>query len=281
LSARLVKGDGRTPERIREHYLIERELADRLRRAGSEERRSLYTAVYDELHRRVPDHPQLAQKADPGAKARDLRRQIGLVGRFLRPHYTFLEVGPGDCALAIEVAGRVREVIAVDVSREIAKGGPAPRNFTLVISDGVSIPVLPESVDLAYSNQLMEHLHPEDALEQLRNIHKALKPGGRYLCVTPNRLSGPHDVSRHFDDVATGFHLKEYTVGELVAAFKAAGFSGVRAMVGAKGLYLRTRPWPVRLLEKMMMVLPRFLGRWMARIQPFRALLYGRMLAIK
>jgi predicted SAM-dependent methyltransferase len=35
-----------------------------------------------------------------------------------------------------------------------------------------------ESVDLAYSNQLMEHLHPDDASEQLANVYRALKPGG-------------------------------------------------------------------------------------------------------
>jgi hypothetical protein len=31
----------------------------------------------------------------------------------------------------------------------------------------------------------MEHLHPEDAFEQLRNIIRALAPGGRYVCITP------------------------------------------------------------------------------------------------
>ena len=61
----------------------------------------------------------------------------------------------------------------------------------------------------------MEHLHPDDALEQLQNIYSALVPGGIYLCITPNRLSGPQDVSRDFDMVATGFHLKEYTISEL------------------------------------------------------------------
>src|SRR3712207_6241441 len=50
---------GRTPARVRHHYEVERELADRLRRAGPGERLRLYSEVYDELFRRVPDHPQL------------------------------------------------------------------------------------------------------------------------------------------------------------------------------------------------------------------------------
>jgi predicted SAM-dependent methyltransferase len=92
-------------------------------------------------------------------------------------------------------------------------------------------------VDIAYSNQLMEHLHPDDALEQLAGVFDALALGGRYVCVTPNRLTGPHDVSRYFDDTATCFHLREYTVTELSDLFAQVGFSKVRLYVGAKGLY--------------------------------------------
>ena len=61
-------------------------------------------------------------------------------------------------------------------------------NFELIISDGISIPVPAGSIDFAYSNQLMEHLHPDDAESQLENVFTALRPGGAYLCITPNRL---------------------------------------------------------------------------------------------
>jgi len=60
-----------------------------------------------------------------------------------------------------------------------------PANFTLIISDGCSIPAQRNSVDVAYSNQLMEHLHPDDALEQVHNVLDVLKPGGVYICITP------------------------------------------------------------------------------------------------
>jgi SAM-dependent methyltransferase len=102
-----------------------------------------------------------------------------------------------------------------------------PKNFELIISDGVSIPVPESSISIAYSDQLMEHLHPQDAFEQLRNVYKALTKGGVYICITPNRLSGPHDISKYFDKVATGFHLKEYTNMELMRLFRKVGFSKV------------------------------------------------------
>jgi predicted SAM-dependent methyltransferase len=91
----------------------------------------------------------------------------------------------------------------------------------------VSIPVEAGSVNVIYSDQLMEHLHPEDAIEQLQNIYNALAPGGVYICHTPNQLSGSHDVSGCYDEIATGFHLHEYLVTELYALFKKIGFSQI------------------------------------------------------
>jgi predicted SAM-dependent methyltransferase len=62
----------------------------------------------------------------------------------------------------------------------------------------------------------MEHLHPDDAFEQLKQIYTALTPGGLYICTTPNRLTGPHDVSKYFDETAAGFralnHASDPTV---------------------------------------------------------------------
>jgi len=225
----------RTMAQIREHYGIERELAARLRSASRLDRRSLYTELYNELYRRVPLHPQLTRKASPEEAMRAVAAQMRLLRPFLGPEVTFLEIGPGDCALSLEVARSVKQVYGVDVSDMITSRRDTPPNFRLVLSDGCSIPVPQGTVTVAYSNQVMEHLHPDDALEQLANIYSALAPGGIYICITPNRLNGPHDVSRLFDDVATGFHMKEYTTGELQRLLRGAGFSSARQSVGLKG----------------------------------------------
>ena len=111
----------------------------------------------------------------------------------------------------------------------------APENFSFVLSDGSSIPIPAESVDVAYSNQLMEHLHPNDALEQLGNIYRSLKYGGIYCCITPSRVSGPHDISVYFDTVARGLHLKEYSYRELHDLFRRAGFRRVSYALGPLG----------------------------------------------
>lgn len=274
-------GEPRPLERLKAHYAIERELADRLRRAGKHERRSLYTALYDELFRRVPDHPQLARRRDAHTRASETETALRLLKRFLRPGDTFLEVGPGDCALALAVASEAKQVYAVDVSREIVGGLSLPDNFELALSDGSTIPVPEASIDVAYSDQLMEHLHPEDALDQLRNIYNSLAPGGVYICITPNRLSGPHDISRYFDESATGFHLKEYTVTELSAIFKRTGFSRLEMLAGARGSYFRVPLSLIKLMESLLSALPTPLRKGVSRSLPLRLLLGIKLAARK
>ena len=236
-----VQSEQRTLAQLQEHYQIEKELADRLRHATKEERRSLYSSVYDERLRRIPHHPLLAQAEDSEAQLRAVSPQMRLLRPFLHPQTVFLEVGPGDCALSLAVAQRVKKVYAVDVSAGLVQASRYPANFELRLSDGINIPVPANRVHVAYSNQMMEHLHPEDALEQLQHIYEALVPGGVYLCITPNRLSGPWDISRHFDQVATGFHLKEYKLAELAAIFRAAGFARVETFLSYLGYRLSPR----------------------------------------
>lgn len=255
---------------MRSHYLVERELANRLRESGPQERRGLYGTVYDELFRRVPAHPQLTEKRDPAQRGIDADRQVGVVERYLHADATFLEIGAGDLAVSLRAAARVARVIAVEVSTEVTAAVALPPNVELVITDGVTIEVPEASVDVAYSHQLMEHLHPDDARAQLESIYAALAPGGVYVCLTPNRLSGPHDVSKYFDDVATGFHLKEYTVGDLETLFRDAGFATVRALVGGRGSYVSVPTPPIRVYEAALSAAPRRLRRTLAHRVPFR-----------
>jgi SAM-dependent methyltransferase len=277
----MTDADHRTPEQVRMHYEVEKELAGRLRNASRQERRSLYTFLYNELFRRVPHHPQLTRKASPEEKAHAVSQQIRFLGPFLRKEYTFLELGPGDCSLSFEATKLVNRVYAVDVSDEITRHVAVPNNFQLILSDGCSIPVPKNSVNVAYSNQLMEHLHPDDAFEQLQNIYDALAPGGVFVCITPNRLTGPHDISKFFDKVASGFHLKEYTVSEVRDLFRRAGFSRIRMLARLKGACV-TFPVSIAILfGQLLRLVPYSWRRPIAGIQPFKALLAIRIIGIK
>ena len=271
----------RSTERLSAHYRVEKDLANKLRTATKDERKGLYPLLYDELYRKVPDHPQIVRKTSPADSEAAVIRQMRLIRRFLNPETTFLEVGAGDCALAFRVAEIVSSVYAVDVSEMITNASRIPENFTLALSDGCSIPVTGNSIDVAYSYQLMEHLHPDDAYEQLVNIYACLKPGGRYICETPSRLNGPHDISSFFDSVASGFHLKEYTFGELEDLFHQAGFSSISPYVGIKGRYFGVPQEIVRTTETTIEFFQRNFQRWISKRLPCRLLLGVPIVATK
>jgi SAM-dependent methyltransferase len=265
--------DARSAEQIRQHYEVEVELASVLRSAPKDQRLQLYARLYNELYLRVPAHPQLTRKASAGATREAVDQQMRFLRRFLRPDETYLEIGAGDCALAVEVARHVRKAYALDVSEEVVRSTQFPANGELLLSDGCSVPVSPGSVHVAYSNQLMEHLHPDDALEQLQNIHRALADGGSYICITPNRLNGPHDVSQYFDDEARGFHMKEYTTAELMRLFLSVGFRRVTPYLRVLGRFFAVPGWIPVLGEGFLGVLPARARYALATRVPFRWLL--------
>jgi len=275
------RNDPRSPERLREHYAVERELADRVRAAATpEERRALFATMYEELFRRVPDHPRLAQRAANTAyRDRNVAWNLAQLAPYLRRGCHFLEIGAGDCALSARVAASAERVHAVDISPQAQAELPA--NVRYVMTDGRAIDVPAGSVDVAFSDQLMEHLHPDDASEQLANVHRALKPGGVYVCITPNKLYGPSDISAFFEDEARGFHLREYTLRDMREVFARAGFGAMHAYVGARGHFFRV---PCALLEAFEWTLERLpvrVRRRLADTQVLKALLGLRVAAIK
>jgi SAM-dependent methyltransferase len=271
---------GRSREQVIEHYQVEKELAARLRSASCDERRSgMYTSVYDELLRRVRHHPLLNSVSDPTRSAGQVAYHVNSLAPFIKPDTVFLEVGAGECALSLALAPRVKHVYALDVSNEITARVRPPPNFTLVISNGTNIPVPAGSVNVAYSNQLMEHLHPDDAAEQLREIFAALAPGGTYLCCTPNRFTGPHDISREFDAEATGLHLHEYCVRELDRILRNAGFRSTRIYFPSRHVLAPVGPFAA--LESTLAMLPTRSRRTLASGKALRGVLGIRMVATK
>jgi SAM-dependent methyltransferase len=263
---------GRDDAALRRHYLIERELADRLRSAGAHERKALYRVVYDELFQRVPDHPQLTRKDDPAQREARNHEQLGLLRSVLSKDSVFIEIGAGDCHLTMSVAAEVRQAYAIDVSETVSAGTGRPANFRWLLSDGVAIPLPSESVDVAYSNMLLEHLHPEDAVQHAREVHRVLKPGGVYVCRTPHRFSGPQDISQYFDDEATGFHLKEYAFAELCMLFRGTGFRTVSPRLRIKRRNIWLPKLGMRLAEGLLAILPRPARRWLAASRTLRPL---------
>ncbi len=232
----------RTPDQLRHHYEVEKELAARLRSSTREERTTLFKTLYTELFQRVPDHPRLTRRETAEASRSNIESQL----RLLRTHFpetgpkpVLIEFAPGDCRLTGAATQWCSHVYGVDISDQRSPGEVFPGNFELIVYDGYHLDLPDGCADLAFSYQFLEHLHPDDVDLHFELAHRLLKPGGVYVFDTPHRFSGPHDISRYFGDSLDCFHFQEWTYGEMRRLLKKHGFR--QTAIHRRGRLIRNR----------------------------------------
>jgi len=261
-------------------YQLEKNLADRLKKADKREREVLYTTVYNKLNWELPELNASQQELDRQEKGKP-SPQLKWLKRLLTDQSTFIDIGAGNCKLALEVTNFAKQVYAAEASSVIARQSSLPSNFKVIMGDASSIELPGIAVNIAYSRQLIQRLHPDDALEHLKNVHKLLAPGGIYFCITPNRVFGPHDASRHFDCTASGLHLKEYSYAELDRILKQAGFARRNFYMKVWGTYMMAPVWPMKAYEFLMARLPHALRLAVGKWPIFKPLVNIRLVAEK
>ncbi|MDQ5952686.1 MAG: hypothetical protein QG626_815 [Patescibacteria group bacterium] len=257
-------------ERARAQFEYEREHHARILAAAPGEDRALaFSEAYDGLYAGMRAKIFLDQETEPKRKA---VQKFKLLKRYLTSSSHVAECGPGNFHLAKVVAPHVESLALVDV----VNGNPKarlPKNCKFYESDGVHLPTKLDDLDLVWSAHVIEHIHPEEVYDHLVDVRRALANGGNYVIFTPNRYSGPHDISRRFSRTAEGLHLKEYTVRELRRALKLTGYSQIRSYAGGKGVYVRVPGWLPVLAELKLSLCPRFSRRFFANLLPIKALL--------
>lgn len=256
---RLKVPENRSYDSVLHHYDVERAIAARLMVADRETRKQIYSTMYDELFAQVPDHPRLTRRADSKLTETMNRRKAKLIEPFLKSGGSLLEFGAGDCRFSFEMAQRVGQVYAVDIADQIGPNAKRPENFRLVVYNGYDLDLPEGSIDTAFSDQLIEHLHPDDTAHHFQLVHNLLKPGGVYTFRTPHRLTGPHDVSRYFSEKAEGFHLREWTYGELAILLKNLGYRRIAAYWFGRDRLIRVPFLAFQLTEA---VFPRIPSAW-------------------
>jgi len=275
---RKARGETRSPDRLLAHFEVEVRLARQLAQSSREQRSMLYSDVYRQLFEKVEDHPQ--HRGSSENRLKRIQSQSASLLKDIGPDGTYVEIGCGDAALTKVMASHVRSALGVDVT-PVLVSDDAPASFRFVQSDGITLDIPTNSADLVYSNQLMEHLHAEDAMAQLQEIYRILKPGGRYVCCTPNRLTGPHDISVYFGYEPMGFHMREYDHRSLGKIFGAAGFNRVKAAVSVKGRSLTVPVFLAGLAETSLELLPRKLRSRIALSGSFANVAGVNMIGIK
>ena len=90
--------------------------------------------------------------------------------------------------------------------------------------------------DVVFSDNVMEHIPPQDVESHLDSVSRAVKPGGLFILIMPNELFGPNDVTRIIDNTYTnrvkalGTHLSESTYSAMVPRLLRHGFGNIRAV---------------------------------------------------
>jgi SAM-dependent methyltransferase len=221
-------------EMVQRHWSLERELTRRLLCSTPDRRWETFEQCYTSLYSELPWLNQsVGVQADQDSPAERFRGWADLIGASPKSIY---EIGSGHADMLRYLVSLGHRGKATEITRERGRhdaDGVGPLEWGT--TDGVHLDrfELPGSWDYVVSDQVIEHLHPDDLVEHLRSARAILVEGGEYILSTPHRYRGPSDVSALFGaDVACGMHLKEYTYREMIRALKTSGYGRLRAVFG-------------------------------------------------
>jgi len=208
--------------------------AKRLRESSFRERRRLYNEAYSIVSKLAIQRFKSSNPEERTAGTSRLLTQ--LLCQLVDKDDDVLEIGCGRGYTCLMLAPHVKSIVGTEVSeaslieseeilsqRKIKNAEIKPVSaFELI--DNFS----KNEFNVCISIDVIEHLHPEDAKEHLKQVFHVLKPGGRYIVVMPNRISGPHDITKdEYPEAkeALGFHLNESTYREMTNIMRTIGFN--------------------------------------------------------
>jgi ubiquinone/menaquinone biosynthesis C-methylase UbiE len=223
----------------RAQYELERTLRRRILDSPPQQRAQAVSQAYQELFRTFPEHS--AFQETPQTRRAFGQRQAGMIAPFVRPGQQVLEVGCGRGDALAALAARGGACTGTEPSQEMIDLCRQYEGIDFRIGTAEQLAFPPESFDLVFSMQVLEHLHPDDVPLHFTEAFRVLRHGGIVAVETPNRRTGPQDISRGFSRTADGLHLKEWTVAELIRTMRAAGFARVGGLLVPPLLARRSR----------------------------------------
>ena len=237
-----------TEEMILHHWALERRLTSELLASDPEHRWEVFERCYTMLYSELGWLNELIDTASPPCEIDGADDWCRLIGP---PPKRVYEVGSGKGRLIAALANRGYDCTATEITRERGSRWTAARqSLRWTNSDGVHFERFEASgsFDAVISDQVIEHLHPDDLVDHFRGVYTILKPGGRYVFGTPHAFEGPFDVSRVFGtDRAEGMHLKDTPTGSCTPHFAGPGSVGSAAFRLPRAVRARFggRPFPI------------------------------------
>jgi 2-polyprenyl-3-methyl-5-hydroxy-6-metoxy-1,4-benzoquinol methylase len=139
-----------------------------------------------------------------------------------------------------------KATVGVDYSEatvaEARKKHAAKKNLSFKSGSVPPIPLDNESMDVVTAFQFIEHIHERAAF--IQDVYRVLKPGGVFLCSTPNiKMS----IARN------PFHVHEYTFDEMhkeiSAVFNSFELKGVQGNERVNTYYEENARWAKKILR--------------------------------
>lgn len=271
-----------TEEMILRHWELEKRLTKELLAANPENRWEVFERCYSMLYSELWWLNQFIGTGSIMSSSQLYKKWVELIGN---PPQKIYEVGSGKGEMITYLASCGFDCRATEITRERGQKYVSEQsNLSWGISDGVHLERFeaPNSYDVVISDQVIEHLHPDDVYEHFLGVLSILSSRGRYLFATPHRYAGPSDISRIFKcDRTRGMHLKEYTYQELKEKLEKAGFKDIRSFLRVptkithlSGIYIKPKASRIYLnylcvVEKSISLLPQKLRRKLVSLLSF------------
>jgi ubiquinone/menaquinone biosynthesis C-methylase UbiE len=134
------------------------------------------------------DNVPLAVGGDT-ATAKNLSLRLRLMKQHIAPGNFVLDVGCGRADYLRMLLSNSPNIVGIETAKDklddCFRAHPELRNRVLHVS-AESMPFPTAHFDVVIVNEVLEHIPDQDAA--LREIHRVLKPGGKFLLFCPNRL---------------------------------------------------------------------------------------------
>jgi 2-polyprenyl-3-methyl-5-hydroxy-6-metoxy-1,4-benzoquinol methylase len=213
---------------------LEFSYAKRLRECNAQERKKLYFEAYSVVSKLGAK--EFSSDNPEERTAGTSKEFVQLLSHMVDKEQRVLEIGCGRGYTCLKLAPYIMSMVGIEVSESaiieskelLSKNKIKNIEIRQISAIELKNNFNKNEFDTCISIELIEHLHPEDAKEHLKQVFLVLKPGGKYIINMPNRLSGPHDITKEeFPDEkkALGFHLNESTYKEMINIMRSIGFN--------------------------------------------------------
>jgi 2-polyprenyl-3-methyl-5-hydroxy-6-metoxy-1,4-benzoquinol methylase len=228
-----AKEVGTAPELLIEAFQLEKYYHDLLIKEKKASKRTLmYEEFYSKLLQLYGRNAVNDQSLDQKIRSKD--SQVKLFEHDIK-NKSIIDFGCGEGLFLMNIKRNLpyKFLTGVDVYIPDGLKNHPDINF---ISSGIIRFETKEKFDIAFSDNVLEHLSPLDLKDHLKSVYESLVPGGHFIMIMPNRLFGPMDITRIVDNTssgkikAQGGHLNESTYHEMINDLSDAGFHNFKTV---------------------------------------------------